>query len=118
MMTQRNSISNLFLLKMKIAIVGARGTLGREVVRFCHKAGHHTFQINRTDQEYDGTPNSEMRTADVALNYDDTVKAFKGADAIIHLGAVPNPLDKDDYYTHNNNTNSAFNGMRAAAGEC
>ncbi|KAK7922919.1 hypothetical protein LTR80_012079 [Exophiala xenobiotica] len=51
---------------MKIAITGARGTLGRTLVKLCPEAGHHTVQINRTDEEYDGTPNSEMRTADVA----------------------------------------------------
>lgn len=99
---------------MKIAITGARGTLGRTVVKTCADAGHHTVQINRTDQEYDGTPNSEMRTADVANDYDATVKAFSGCDAVIHLAAIPDPIDKDDWKVHNNNVNSAFNGFRAA----
>lgn len=100
---------------MKIAITGARGTLGRSVVQACAKAHHQTIQVNRTDQEYDGTPNSEMRTADVANDYEATVEAFKGCDAIIHLAAIPNPVDKEDAKVHNNNVTSAFNGFRAAA---
>lgn len=59
-----------------------------------------TFQVGRTDQDNDGTPNSEMRTANIANDYDATVKAFRGADAIIHLAAIPNPVDKDDWNVH------------------
>ncbi|KAK5550395.1 hypothetical protein LTR46_011605, partial [Exophiala xenobiotica] len=103
------------IIQMKIAITGARGTLGRTLVNFCSKAGHHTVQINRTDEEYDGTPNSEMRTADVANDYDATVKAFEGCDAVIHLAAIPNPVGKDDWKVHSNNVNSAFNGFHAAS---
>lgn len=100
---------------MKIAITGARGTVGRAVVKTCSKAGHHTVQVNRTEEEFDGTPNSEMRTADSAEDYEATVKAFQGCDAVIHLAAIPNPVDKDDHKVHANNVNSAFIGMRAAA---
>jgi nucleoside-diphosphate-sugar epimerase len=98
---------------MKIAITGARGTVGREVVKVCAKAGHSTVQINRTDQEYDGTPNSEMRTADTSSSYDDTVQAFQGCDAVIHLAAIPDPVGKPDWQVHQNNVASAFNGSRA-----
>lgn len=41
-----------------------------------------------------------MRTADIANDYDATVKAFRGADAIIHLAAIPDPVDKDDWKVH------------------
>ncbi|KIV78078.1 hypothetical protein PV11_09838 [Exophiala sideris] len=100
---------------MRIAITGARGTVGREVVKLCSQAGHHTVQINRSEEEHDGTKNSEMRTADVASDYDATVAAFKGCDSLIHLAAIPNPVDKSDSLVHNNNVNSAFIGFRAAA---
>ena len=99
---------------MKIAITGARGTVGRALVKACAEAGHYTVQINRTPQEYDGTPNSEMRTADVASDYNATLEAFKGCDAVIHLAAIPDPVGKDDWKVHNNNVNSAFNGFHAA----
>ncbi|KAL2841871.1 hypothetical protein BJY01DRAFT_256921 [Aspergillus pseudoustus] len=100
---------------MKIAITGARGTVGKKAVQACAAAGHHTVQVNRSAQEYDGTQNSEMRTADVANDYDATVEAFRACDALIHLAAIPDPVDKSDWTVHNNNVNSAFNGFRAAA---
>ncbi len=99
---------------MKIAITGARGTVGQKAVQQCSRAGHQTIQINRTDTDYDGTPNSEMRTADVANDYDSTLNAFRGCDAIIHLAALPDPVGKDDWKVHNNNVNAAFNGFHAA----
>lgn len=56
-----------------------------------------------------------MRTADAANNYDGTSKAFQGCDIVIHLAALPNPTDKDNWIVQSNNLNAAFNGMRAAA---
>ncbi|KAK6856709.1 hypothetical protein PG995_006896 [Apiospora arundinis] len=101
---------------MKIAITGARGTVGREVVKLCAQEGHSTVQINRTPQDKDeSVPNTEMRTADAASDYDATVAAFEGCDAVIHLAAIPNPEGKPDSQVHNNNVNAAFNGLRAAA---
>ncbi|KAH9904757.1 putative UDP-galactose 4-epimerase [Xylariomycetidae sp. FL2044] len=100
---------------MKIAITGARGTLGRDVVKVCSEAGHATVQINRSEQAHDGTPNSEMRIADVATDYEATKKAFADCDAVIHLAAIPDPLGKDDTQVFGNNVMSAFNGFRAAA---
>lgn len=100
---------------MRIAITGARGTVGRAVAQYSSSAGHHTVQINRTPQEYDGTPNSEMRTADAANDYEAIYKALEGCEALIHLAAIPDPKGKDDWKVHNNNVNSAFNGFYAAA---
>lgn len=99
---------------MKIAITGARGSVGKTLVKLCSEAGHHTVQINRTHTEPDGTLNSEMRTADIANDYKAAIEAFKGCDAIIHLAAVPDPVGKANWYVHNNNVNAAFNGFHAA----
>jgi len=101
---------------MKIAITGARGSVGQACVKLCAAEGHHTIQINRTEEKDDGkTPNTEMRTANSADDYDATVEALKGADAVIHLAAIPNPVGKADATVHNNNVCCAFIGMRAAA---
>lgn len=99
---------------MKIAITGARGSVGKVLVKLCSEAGHQTVQINRTETPDDGTPNSEMRTADIANDYDASIEAFKGCDALIHLAAVPDPVGKADWYVHSNNVNAAFNGFHAA----
>ncbi|KAL1301547.1 hypothetical protein AAFC00_005786 [Neodothiora populina] len=106
---------------MKIAIAGASGLVGREVVSLCAKAGHHTIQIDRASPESSppgGGPKSsetEHRTADIANSYSETLDAMRSADAVIHLAAIPNPVDKDNSLVHSNNVNSAFNGFHAAA---
>jgi len=99
---------------MRIAVAGARGSVGQEVVKLAISKGHFVYQINRTEEEGENTDKTEYRIANLSESYEDTVKAFKGADALIHLSSVPNPVDKDDYYVHNNNVNSAYNGFRAA----
>lgn len=77
---------------------------------------YSTIQINRTEEKDDGkTPNTEMRTANSADDYDATVEALKGADAVIHLAAIPNPVGKADATVHNNNVCCAFIGMRAVS---
>ncbi|RYP69749.1 hypothetical protein DL769_005200 [Monosporascus sp. CRB-8-3] len=100
--------------KMKIAITGARGTVGKEVVKLAAKEGHSTVQVNRTEEPDDGTPNSTLVVADVAADYDAVVEAFRGCDAVIHLAAIPDPVGKPDHVLHANNVNAAFNGLRAA----
>jgi nucleoside-diphosphate-sugar epimerase len=99
---------------MKIAITGAKGTVGKEVVKLCASAGHHSVQIDRMDMEDDGTPNSETRKADISGSFEQTLNAFKGCDAVIHLAAIPNPVNKSDEDVHSNNVNASFNGFRAA----
>jgi nucleoside-diphosphate-sugar epimerase len=54
-----------------------------------------------------------MRTADTSTQYNDTVAAFRGCDAVIHLAAIPDPVGKPDGQVHQNNVASAFNGFRA-----
>lgn len=97
---------------MRIAITGAGGTVGREVVKLCSQKGHKLIQIYREETSTDN-PNSETRVADLASSYADTVAAFKSAEAVIHLAAIPNPVDKEDSLVHSNNVNAAFNGFRA-----
>merc|ERR1712187_33831 len=102
--------------KMKIAITGARGTVGRYTVQLCADAGHHTVQIDRTPRDdSDDIPNTEHRVADIGSDYNATLKAFEGCAALIHLAAIPDPVEKEDSLVHNNNVNCAFNGFRAAA---
>ncbi|KAL2841988.1 hypothetical protein BJX68DRAFT_270929 [Aspergillus pseudodeflectus] len=80
---------------MKIAITGARGTVGKLAVKACAAAGHHTVQVDRTHQEFDGTKKSEMRTADIANDYDATLKAFKGSVNAVGLAYANRPLHFD-----------------------
>ena len=87
--------------------------MGQEVVKLCAAKGYSIVLIDRTELEVDGIPNAECRFADIANDYDDTVKALKGCDALIHLAAIPNPINKSDSLVHTNNVSAAFNGFRA-----
>jgi len=94
---------------MKIAITGAGGTVGQEVVKLCAEKGYKTVQIELKDQKnMESTSMTEYKTADVAASYKDVLAAFKGCDAVIHLAAIPDPVDKEDSVVHANNVNSAF----------
>lgn len=98
---------------MKIAITGARGTVGQHVVKACLDAGYSVVQIDRTEAEGDDNPKSEHRTANISDDYKATLDSLKGCDAVIHLAAIPDPVDKEDSLVHGNNVQAAFNGFRA-----
>lgn len=99
---------------MKIAITGAKGVVGSAVVKECADKGYQTVQIDISEFENNSAPNSECRVADTAGDYEGFLRALDGCDALIHLAAIPNPVNNSDAVVHSNNTNSAFNGFRAA----
>lgn len=99
---------------MKIAITGAKGIVGSAVTRHCADRGYETVQIDISEFEENPVPNSTTKVADTAGDYDGFKKALEGCDALIHLAAIPNPVNKSDAVVHSNNTNSAFNGFHAA----
>ncbi|CAK3946580.1 UDP-galactose 4-epimerase [Lecanosticta acicola] len=100
---------------MRVAVTGAHGSVGQEVVKLAAKHNWDIIEIDRTERDANDHPFNEKRTADISGSYEETVKAFKGADAVIHLAAIPNPVDKEDSLVHSSNVNAAFNGFRAAA---
>lgn len=98
-----------------MAVTGARGSVGQEVVKLAAKHNWDIIEIDRTERDANDHPFNEKRTADISGSYEETVRAFKGADAVIHLAAIPNPVGKEDSLVHCSNVNAAFNGFRAAA---
>lgn len=100
---------------MKIAITGAKGIVGSAVTRHCADRGYETVQIDISGFEENTIPNSTTKVADTAGDYDGFKKALEGCDALIHLAAIPNPVNKSDAVVHSNNTSSAFNGFHAAS---
>jgi len=102
------------MMGLKIAVTGARGLVGKEVVKLAKSQGHYVIQINRTKEKEENDPNSEQREAE-ATDYDAMKEAFKGAEAVIHLAAIPNPEGKPDHVVHNTNVQGGYNAMHAAA---
>jgi len=70
-------------------------------------------EINRTLEKDAKDGKSEQRVAD-ATDYNAVKEAFQGADAVIHLAAVPDPVERGDYVVHNVNVQSGYNALHAA----
>jgi NADH dehydrogenase len=74
---------------MNIAIVGATGFVGSHLVPHLVKAGHHVIAVSRTGRRLpDWTDAVEARAADVTTGTG-MDEALAGADAVVHLVAIP-----------------------------
>lgn len=73
---------------MKIVVTGGSGLVGRYVVN--ELLGKHEVII--FDRRDPGRTDVSFIQGDV-LNIEDTRRALEGADAVIHLAAIPNPLN-------------------------
>ena len=74
---------------MNIAIVGATGFVGAHLVPHLVKAGHHVIAVSRTGRRLHAwTDAVEARAADVTTGTG-LDAALAGADAVVHLVAIP-----------------------------
>lgn len=92
---------------MRIAVTGALGSLGRWVSRSVREAGHTLRSIDVRDGS-DGSLSVDLR------DFDATVEALHGADAVVHLAAHPNPIEDRAVVVYNENTTISFNVLSAA----
>ena len=99
---------------MKIAITGGSGGFGRLVTPGALAAGHSVVSIDRATIDPVTAPGLTYVETDLA-DYDAVAAALQGADALIHLAAIPSPGRHPDHVVHNNNVVASYNAMRAAA---
>jgi nucleoside-diphosphate-sugar epimerase len=97
---------------MKIALTGGSGGIGRAITDAALAAGHDVVSIDRVDKQ---EPRAAVRyiRAD-ATDYDALVAGFAGCDAMIHMAAIPHPMNDPNHVVHNNNVVGSYNAMRAA----
>jgi nucleoside-diphosphate-sugar epimerase len=95
---------------MRIVVTGGSGKGGRWVVRDLREHGHEVVNV---DLVPDGAPNYEFILTDLtdAGQVHDVVR---GADAIVHFGAIPAPGLRPDNETFRINTVSTWNVFQAA----
>jgi nucleoside-diphosphate-sugar epimerase len=98
---------------MHIAITGATGRIGRAVVALAIEQGHTVTAIDRKPPE-EPLAGGSFVEADVA-DYEALERALRGAEALIHLAAIPSPGHHPDHVVHNNNVVGSYNALRAAA---
>ena len=96
---------------MKIVVTGGSGGIGRYVVEELKESGHEVLIFDTSKPQ---SKDVNIMKGDM-LNIDDCKKVFKGADAIIHLAAIPNPLNDPPEKVFNENVIGTFNVHQAAA---
>ena len=94
-----------------IVVTGAAGRLGRRVVGLLVDQGK---EVLATDQvAADDLPTEFVRCdlGDAGATHD----ILQGAEAVVHMGAIPGPLRDDPRVIFKNNVDSTFNLMTSAA---
>ncbi len=95
---------------MRIVVTGGSGKAGRWVVSDLRE---HGYDVLNVDNRHDGSPHGLCLVADLA---DDgqAFEALKGADAVVHLAAIPAPDIRTPAETFRINTLSTYNVFAAA----
>ena len=94
-----------------IVVTGAAGRLGRRVVQLLVDQGR---DVPATDQvDADDLPAEFVRCRLQDANAVEGV--LKGAESVVHMGAIPGPLREDPRVIFENNVSCDFNVMMSAA---
>ena len=94
-----------------IVVTGAAGRLGRRVVR--HLLDQEE-EVRATDQVLADALPTEFQLCDLQ-DRKSVDSLLNGAEGVIHMGAIPGPLRADGRSIFDNNVNSTFSIMMAAA---
>ena len=94
-----------------IVVTGAAGRLGRRVVQLLVDQNK---EVLATDQWATDDLPAEFVRCDLA-DANAVEDILKGAEAVVHMGAIPGPLREDPRVIFDNNVASTFNVMMSAA---
>ena len=94
-----------------IVVTGAAGRLGRIVARLLRERGH---EVVATDRAPSDDPSAEVVLGDL-MDPAAASGLLEGADAVVHMGAIPGPLRADPREIFENNVESTFNVLTSAA---
>lgn len=95
---------------MRIVVTGGSGKAGRWVVRALRDAGHGVLNV---DVVHDGSAHGECVLADLT-DIGQVLEVVTGADAVVHLAAIPAPDIRPPGETFRNNALSTYNVFAAA----
>lgn len=96
---------------MRIVVTGGSGKAGRWVVRDLRE---HGYDVLNVDLAHDGSAHGLCVRADLT-DLGQAIGLTAGADAIVHLAAVPAPKLRSEGETFRANTLSTYNVFSAAA---
>jgi nucleoside-diphosphate-sugar epimerase len=95
---------------MRIVVTGGSGKAGRWVVRHLRESGHEVLNV---DWRHDGSAHGLCLVADLA-DPGQCLEALAGAEAVVHLAAIPAPELRPPSETFRINTLSTYNVFAAA----
>jgi nucleoside-diphosphate-sugar epimerase len=95
---------------MRIVVTGGSGKAGRWVVRDLREHGYDVLSV---DTRHDGSEFGLCLIADLT-DYGQAVEALAGADAVVHLAAIPAPELRPPAETFRINALSTYNVFSAA----
>jgi len=101
---------------VRVAITGAAGRLGRHVVARALLAGHEVVGIDLpavVKSQRPGTNGVVWHGADLTV-VAEARAALAGADAVVHLSGLPDPLTHPEAQVHRTNVEAGFNVLLAA----
>jgi nucleoside-diphosphate-sugar epimerase len=93
-----------------VVVTGGSGKAGRAVVGELVGRGYEVLSV---DTVRSAAVACEQRQADLT-DFGETVEALRGAEAVVHLAAIPAPGLRPDELTFRANTTSTYNVMSAA----
>ena len=94
-----------------IVVTGAAGRLGRRVASLLHERG---YEVVSTDKVPSDDPPAGLVIGDL-LDLGVVESLLDGAEAVIHMGAIPGPSRAGPREIFENNVQSTFNVMTVAA---
>ncbi|CAN2243775.1 WcaG Nucleoside-diphosphate-sugar epimerases [actinobacterium SCGC AAA044-D11] len=100
------------MAKEKVVVTGATGLLGKATANHLVAQGYEVISVDRRAGDF--AEGSKLVVGDLTnLEFCDSV--IDGAYAVIHLGAIPNPIDARQFNVFANNSVSTFAVFTAAA---
>ena len=97
---------------MRVVVTGGNGKLGRFVVRDLRDHGHDVLSV---DARLPADPEPGIRHRQVEMaDLGQVVGALAGADAVVHLAAIPHPFSHPDEVVFRNNVGATYHALQAA----
>jgi nucleoside-diphosphate-sugar epimerase len=95
---------------MRVVVTGGTGKAGRWTVQHLRTAGHEVLNV---DRQHDGSDHGQCLVTDLT-DAGQCLEALSGADAVVHLAAIPAPELRPPAETFRINTVSTYNVFSAA----
>lgn len=100
---------------MKIAVTGANGDLGSNLVPYLAGQGHTIVSIDRSPPVLQKPVSTSQHYVVDVRNFGEVIASLEGCDAVIHLAAHRSPLNMPPPVVYSENTAGSFNVLFAAA---